>query len=256
MVGDIWPSFTVCFLQVLSAWMFNMELRKYHLGHKIAVICVNIHKKFLDIVINVSLLYSNNAYHFSWYAIKINGTNTCCMQNELADAFWCRFISMTSDLISETWARANACSPLEQCEPCPPAAGAGVWCEYCMDDRQQSWQNGCHFGRRQFQMQFLEWKWQNSESDFTEICRQESNWQLASLGSGNGLAPNRRQAITWTNAGPVQWRIYAALGGDDLTHWGWDKMAAILHMTFSSAFPWMKLFEFWIKSHWNMFLCV
>ena len=26
----------------------------------------------------------------------------------------------------------------------------------------------------------------------------------------------RRQAITWTNADPVRWRIYAALGGDEL----------------------------------------
>ena len=25
-----------------------------------------------------------------------------------------------------------------------------------------------------------------------------------------------RQAITWTNDDPVQWRIYAALGGDEL----------------------------------------
>ena len=37
---------------------------------------------------------------------------------------------------------------------------------------------------------------------------------IASSGSGNGLAPNRRQAITWTNADPVHWRIYAALEGD------------------------------------------
>ena len=28
----------------------------------------------------------------------------------------------------------------------------------------------------------------------------------------NGLAPNRRQAIIWTNADPIHWRIYAALG--------------------------------------------
>ena len=28
-----------------------------------------------------------------------------------------------------------------------------------------------------------------------------------------GLAPNRRQAITWTNADPVHWRTYAALEG-------------------------------------------
>ena len=39
---------------------------------------------------------------------------------------------------------------------------------------------------------------------------------------GNGLEPNGRQAITvtWTNADPVHWQIYAALRGDELTHWG------------------------------------
>ena len=29
-----------------------------------------------------------------------------------------------------------------------------------------------------------------------------------------------RQAIIWTNAGPVHWHIYAAPGGDELTHFG------------------------------------
>ena len=29
----------------------------------------------------------------------------------------------------------------------------------------------------------------------------------------------RRQAIIWTNANPINWRIYAALGGDELTTW-------------------------------------
>ena len=51
--------------------------------------------------------------------------------------------------------------------------------------------------------------------DCTEICFQETSWQYASIGSGNGLKPNRRQAITWTNADPVHWHIYAALGGDN-----------------------------------------
>ena len=32
-----------------------------------------------------------------------------------------------------------------------------------------------------------------------------------------------------------------------LTHWGRDKMAAIFLTTFSSAFSWMKMFEFWLK---------
>ena len=56
----------------------------------------------------------------------------------------------------------------------------------------------------------------SSDSNFTEICFQESNWQYACIGSGNGLAPNRRQAIIWTNADPIHWPIYAALGGDEL----------------------------------------
>ena len=34
--------------------------------------------------------------------------------------------------------------------------------------------------------------------------------------SGSGLAPNRRQATIWTSADPIHWRIYAALGGDEL----------------------------------------
>ena len=34
--------------------------------------------------------------------------------------------------------------------------------------------------------------------------------------SGNGLALNRRQAIIWTDACLTHWRIYAALGGDEL----------------------------------------
>ena len=36
-------------------------------------------------------------------------------------------------------------------------------------------------------------------------------------GSGNGLAPKRRQAIIWTNADLVHLRIYAALGGNELS---------------------------------------
>ena len=42
----------------------------------------------------------------------------------------------------------------------------------------------------------------------------------ASIGSDNGLAPNRRQAIIWTNADPIHRCIYVALGGDELTQKG------------------------------------
>ena len=31
------------------------------------------------------------------------------------------------------------------------------------------------------------------------------------------MAPNRRQAIIWNNIGPIDWRIYVALGGDEMS---------------------------------------
>ena len=39
-----------------------------------------------------------------------------------------------------------------------------------------------------------------------------------SIGLDNGLAPNRRQAIIWTNVNPIHWRIYAVLGGDEFLY--------------------------------------
>ena len=39
-----------------------------------------------------------------------------------------------------------------------------------------------------------------------------------------------------------------------LTHWGRDKMAAISQTTFSSAFSWMKIYEFHLRFHWMLFL--
>ena len=43
---------------------------------------------------------------------------------------------------------------------------------------------------------------------------------------------------------------------DILAHWGRDKMAAIFPMTFSDIFSWMKMHEFLIIFHWNLFLRV
>ena len=53
-------------------------------------------------------------------------------------------------------------------------------------------------------------------SNITEICSQGSNQQYTSIGSDNGLAPNRRQAIISNNADPVCWRIYVSLGPNEL----------------------------------------
>ena len=41
-----------------------------------------------------------------------------------------------------------------------------------------------------------------------------------------------------------------------LTHWGRDKMDAISQTTFWRAFSWMKMYEFRLKFHWNLFLRV
>ena len=50
--------------------------------------------------------------------------------------------------------------------------------------------------------------------------------KYSSLGSDNGMALERRQAIVWNNDGLVYQRIYASLGLNELTHWGRNKMAA------------------------------
>ena len=47
---------------------------------------------------------------------------------------------------------------------------------------------------------------------FTTVCFSRPNWQYSSIGLDNDLAPNRRQAIIWTNGGLVYWGIYAWLG--------------------------------------------
>ena len=39
-----------------------------------------------------------------------------------------------------------------------------------------------------------------------------------------------------------------------LTHWGWDKMAAIFQTTFSYVFSWKKMNDIRLKFHWRLFL--
>ena len=41
---------------------------------------------------------------------------------------------------------------------------------------------------------------------------------IDNIGSSNGLAARRRQAITWSNADPVSWCTYVALGEDESTY--------------------------------------
>ena len=59
-----------------------------------------------------------------------------------------------------------------------------------------------------FLVHFLAWKCINFDQDFIEVCSQWSNKQYSSIGSNNGFAPVRRQAIIWINDGLVYWRTY------------------------------------------------
>ena len=54
------------------------------------------------------------------------------------------------------------------------------------------------------------------DENFTDVCFYGSNSNQPCIGLDNGLVPNRRYAIIWTNAGSVYWRIYTALEGDEL----------------------------------------
>ena len=38
-----------------------------------------------------------------------------------------------------------------------------------------------------------------------------------------------------------------------MSHWGWDKMAAIYQTTFSNAFFLMKIYKFRLRFHWSLF---
>ena len=53
-------------------------------------------------------------------------------------------------------------------------------------------------------------------NDFSEVCSQGSNQRHSSIGSDDGLAPSRRQAIIRANDDLVYWRNYASLGLNDL----------------------------------------
>ena len=47
--------------------------------------------------------------------------------------------------------------------------------------------------------------------------------------------------------------ILLRVGFSQLPHWGRDKMAIIFQTTFSNAFSWMKMNQFRLRFHWNLF---
>ena len=71
-----------------------------------------------------------------------------------------------------------------------------------------------------------------------------------------GIVTFRRYCPTFTPISYSVWFTFHCVSDLPLTHWGQDKMDAILQMIFSSAFSWIKMFEFWLKFHWSLFLRV
>ena len=74
-------------------------------------------------------------------------------------------------------------------------------------------QNGCHFTDDIFKHIFL------NEFEFSISPKFVPKGPIDSkptIGWDNGSALNKWQAIIWTNADPIHWRIYVTLGGDEL----------------------------------------
>ena len=103
-------------------------------------------------------------------------------------------VSARGALVAEAWSlkmtAAGRCRPLQVTDHLQLDGGLGF--TYWGRDK-----NDHHFVDDILELFFIQWKF-------------EFHWKLdprvqliikASIGSNNGLAPNRRQAITWTNAG-------------------------------------------------------
>ena len=64
--------------------------------------------------------------------------------------------------------------------------------------------------------------------------------------------------VNSTHKWPVTWKCFHLMTSstefhNELTHWGWDKMAAIFQTTFSNAFSWMKIYKFRLRFHLSLF---
>ena len=88
--------------------------------------------------------------------------------------------------------------------------------------------------------------WRTTMAVFSLCCHTTS---LEAPATGTGVAWWHVKHCCWNCTIAFIWMTCACL-----THWGQDKMAAILQMISSSAFFKMKTSDFDIKFHWNIFL--
>ena len=118
------------------------------------------------------------------------------------------------------------------------------------------WQeaHGIHFAWRKWLLTVA------SSSIFTFVDSKQKQWETSFHFHQMGKFPHnkwRKSTINIKNSQQIivpcniQQRFIS-----NLTHWGWDKMAAIYQTTFSIVFFLMKMFEFWLIFHWNLFLRV
>ena len=60
----------------------------------------------------------------------------------------------------------------------------------------------------------------------------------------------------WRECSSVNVRTWIFNDLVSLTHWGWDKMAAIFQTVFSNAVSWMNTYEFRLRFQWSVFVSV
>ena len=91
------------------------------------------------------------------------------------------------------------------------------------------------------------WALRRLKPPATLLCVQQ-------LERGNIKVTNYSHFVTRTTILQRLFPVHCFITG--FTHWGGGKMVDILHMTYSNAFSWMRMYEFRVKLHWNVFLMV
>ena len=81
-----------------------------------------------------------------------------------------------------------------------------LFCDYAINSYGDACRKWSIVWRRHFEMQCSAWKSLYFDLNFTAVCFHVSVWQYIITGSGNGLSPDRRQAVNRTNANPFPWR--------------------------------------------------
>ena len=106
--------------------------------------------------------------------------------------------------------------------------------------------SGRHFPDYIFNHNFLYENIWNFNSNITEICSQWSDNQYSSVGSDNGLAPIRRQAIIWANGGLAYRHTHMRHSAPSycrlaLSHWDNDTAPRLLYCFWGMSTSRMKL---------------